>query len=72
MSTTRSSQDLEIERSGPADPPPYWWRRAEENRMTVTLTLVSDEPEDLDPSDLVSDEDETLPPGRTVPALSKS
>jgi hypothetical protein len=64
MPASRRQPESEPERRDPAEPPPYWWRRAEDNRQGMTLSLLVVEPEVLDASDLVEGEDETWPPGK--------
>jgi hypothetical protein len=64
LPASRRQPESEPERLEPAEPPPYWWRRAEDNRQGMTLSLLLDEPEVLDAGDLVEDEDETLPKGK--------
>jgi hypothetical protein len=72
MATPRSPKNLAAAYCEPASPPPYWWRRAEENRQTMTLTLTADRPEDLRPGDLIVDDDETQPSLKPVEASGRS
>lgn len=57
----RTTESTPVHRE-PAEPPPYWWRRAEDNRQTMSLSLVVEEPEPLDARELL--EDETWPKGK--------
>jgi hypothetical protein len=70
MPASRRTTDSTPKRHEPAEPPPYWWRRAEDNKLSMTLSLLTDGPEPLDPRDLL--EDETWPQGKLppVPELS--
>jgi hypothetical protein len=64
MSASRRRTELEPERREPGEPAPYWWRRASDNQQSMTLSLLAEEPEVLDTSDLVEDADVTLPKGK--------
>ncbi len=60
MQATRSLVESESERREPADPPSYWWRRADEQRLTLALGQSEEEPESLDPRDLLSQDEIAL------------
>ena len=61
--SSRQTEKQPVSRE-PAEPPPYWWRRGEVNQGSMALSLLVEEPEVLDPSDLIEGEgeqDETWP-----------
>lgn len=62
MPASRRKTKPDPVRREPAESPPYWWRRAEDNHQTMSLSLLVEDPKVLDARDLL--EDETWPQGR--------